>query len=208
MNRRLKVAILAAAVIAATVSAVSGCATPGEQEVRMRGFRDTGWAFIIVDIQGGLMPFYNQGGVIRAVSNLREKAYETGTPVIYIRHCGSSTRRGTESWRIHRSIKPRDGDILIDKEYPSGFTGTALAEILDELGVGTVVAAGISTCHCYSATVYDALVQGYNVVVAADGHSNHYPNARELIDSYNEQFAGQENAAVLPSAGISFPAVR
>jgi len=190
------------------LAVLAGCVSPDAEVLKMRELRRTNWAFVIIDIQKAYLPFFNQGKVIQAALSLRGKADEAGVPVIYLRQNDSDVRPGTSSWEFHPSISPRDTDIVIDKEYPSGFTGTTLSDVMTEFGIETIAAVGISTGHCYAATVYDAVNRGYNVIVVSDGHSNHYPNARELIDSYNVRFADQEAILVVPSGDIDIPGRR
>ncbi len=200
--------LLILCMLTAGILLLIGCRTVGPQELKIKEFRRTGWALVIIDIQKGYMPFYNQSQVIRNVLKLRNEADEAGVPVIYIRNNDGIAKKGTTPWDFHQAITPREEDFIIDKEYPSGFTDTGLEELLRDEEVATLVSTGISTSHCFASTVYDAAARGFNVVVVSDGHSNQYSNARTLIDSYNERFSGSEKIAVIPSGEIRFPRKR
>ncbi|MBI9108938.1 MAG: cysteine hydrolase [Spirochaetales bacterium] len=178
------------------------------QKLKMKDFRKTSWALLIIDLQKAYMPFYLQGHVIGAVLSLREAADEAGVPVIYIRDNNETVKEGRPGWDFYQALAPRDNEIVIDKHTSSGFIDTDLEDILSGFSVETLVLTGISTTHCYAATLYDGLSRGYNIIVVADGHSNHYPNAPVLINSFNERLTVMDKVAVLDSEEIIFPRQR
>lgn len=62
-------------------------------------------------------------------------------------------------------LAPWDGEVVIVKQYASGFFGTSLAATLTAAGIDTVVAAGVSTSGCVRATVTDAMQHGFRPIV-------------------------------------------
>lgn len=65
-------------------------------------------------------------------------------------------------------LVPRDDEVVVTKQYASGFFGTSLASTLCGLGVDTVVIAGVSTSGCIRATATDAMQHGFSPLVVGD----------------------------------------
>jgi nicotinamidase-related amidase len=45
-------------------------------------------------------------------------------------------------------LEPAEGEVVVEKRFPSGFFGTTLASQLAVLGVDTLVICGVSTSGC------------------------------------------------------------
>lgn len=78
------------------------------------------------------------------------------------------SRTSDEPWR---DLDVRDGDLRVEKSSWSAFYpgSSPLPDLLAERGIDTVVVAGTVTNVCVEATVRDASVRDYRVVVVADG---------------------------------------
>ena len=76
--------------------------------------------------------------------------------------------RGSPLTELADGLNPREDEIVIIKQYPSGFFGTNLATILAKQEVDTVLITGLSTSGCVRATVLDALQNGFIPVAIAD----------------------------------------
>jgi nicotinamidase/pyrazinamidase len=80
--------------------------------------------------------------------------------------------RGEEG--IHPELRRR-ADLVVSKgtdpgrEAYSAFDGTGLAETLRERGVRELTISGLATDYCVRASVLDALREGFDVHVLADG---------------------------------------
>lgn len=90
--------------------------------------------------------------------------------VIHVIHRGSPG--GLFDLADHRGaiiddLKPKDGELVIEKMKPNAFAGTDLAARLGEPGQSILV-AGFMTHMCVSSTVRAALDLGYPATVAAD----------------------------------------
>jgi len=70
--------------------------------------------------------------------------------------------------QIHATVAPLAGETIIDKGLPNSFAGTALAEVLEDIGPRPLVVAGFMTHMCVSATVRSALDRGLSSTVAMD----------------------------------------
>jgi len=66
-------------------------------------------------------------------------------------------------------LEPQADDLVLAKPKPSAFFGTQLAGMLTALRVDTVIVTGMTTSGCVRATVNDAFMLNYRVVVPIDG---------------------------------------
>jgi nicotinamidase-related amidase len=128
---------------------------------------------------------------LAAARRLAASARAAGAPVVFV---GLSTTPETDSpvWneRLRRrggdpdvdaalcrageagsefyGPKPTPGELVVFKTRYSGFVGTDLDVKLTEMGVDTLVVAGLTTECCVDSTVRDAFDLDYHVFVAAD----------------------------------------
>ncbi len=64
-------------------------------------------------------------------------------------------------------LERRPSEKLIAKPYDSAFKGTNLGQMLNILGVDTLIVTGCSTCHCVYATCRYA-VEAFHLIVPAE----------------------------------------
>lgn len=86
-------------------------------------------------------------------------------------------------------LTPIDGDVVITKQYASGFFGTSLAATLTSKGIDTAVICGVSTSGCVRATALDACQCGFVPIVVRDAcgdrdHGVHESNLFDLDKKY------------------------
>ena len=70
--------------------------------------------------------------------------------------------------QLVHELQPRGDEIVVTKTTDSALTGTNLRLILHNLGIKTVICAGIFTDQCVSSTVRSLADESYNVVVVED----------------------------------------
>jgi nicotinamidase-related amidase len=70
--------------------------------------------------------------------------------------------------KLVSGLKREPHDICIDKHRISGFWDTPLDSILRNLGVTTLIFAGINADHCVYATLMDANFHGYDTIMLED----------------------------------------
>jgi len=143
---------------------------------------------------GALGAFIDMGVVapaLAAAEKLVSDARAAGAPVVFV---GLSTTPETDSpaWneRMRRrggdpdvdaalcragqpgsefyGPQPAPGELVVRKTRYSGFVGTDLDQRLRDMGVDTLVVAGLTTECCVDSTVRDAFDLDYHVFVAAD----------------------------------------
>lgn len=83
-------------------------------------------------------------------------------------------------------LAPREGEVVIEKQFASSFFKTDLATRLTENGVDSLVVTGLTTSGCVRATVVDGLQHNYPVFVPADavGDRNADAHAANLHDMH------------------------
>ena len=70
--------------------------------------------------------------------------------------------------QIIDDLAPINDEIVVTKTTDSALTGTNLRLILNNLGIKTVVCAGIFTDQCVASTVRSLSDESFNVVVLED----------------------------------------
>ncbi|HEU0195396.1 MAG TPA: cysteine hydrolase family protein, partial [Gaiellales bacterium] len=170
---------------------------------------------LVIDVQNFLVEdprLHDPGPTLEAIAGLQERARRAGVPVLHARHTEQeawSPQPGSREWQIHEDVAPADGEPVVDKLADDAFWGTDLGERLAALGIDRLVVAGMLSEHCVGTTARSAVAHGYDVVVAADGHttlSNDLLEAGRAIEYQNMLLDGfgtpQHEIAVLPSRDI------
>jgi maleamate amidohydrolase len=98
------------------------------------------------------------------------------------------------------SPAPLPGEVVVAKQYASGFFGTSLASILRALGVDTTYVLGFSTSGCVRATALDALQHGFRPLVVAQACGDrdaavHEANLSDLDTKYADVISEAEALA-------------
>ena len=138
---------------------------------------------------------------LASAKRLLELARKGGVPVIYtnvvyhpdgrdggvffqkakpLRHLVAGNPMG--AWA--EGIAPRDGELVVTKQYPSAFFGTSLSSTLAAGGIDTLIITGLTTSGCVRATCVDACSSGFRPMVVADacGDRHQDPHNANLFD--------------------------
>ncbi len=94
-----------------------------------------------------------------------------------------NSQSGTWGSEFYKDIEPQTSDIVIEKHKWSAFSGAdkenkSLKQILDDLGVKTLVIAGVVAETCLETSIRDAYDEDYFVVIPE--HSVGSNNAKQL----------------------------
>jgi len=76
---------------------------------------------------------------------------------------------------MHRQAQ----EVLVEKQWASGFFKTNLAAQLNQQGVDSLLVTGLTTSGCVRATAVDGLQHNFSVVVAADAVGDRDQSAHE-----------------------------
>jgi len=143
--------------------------------------------------------------VVEAVGRVVDAARLAAIPVIFTRVVyqpggadGGIFYRKVPSLKIFEAgspagefpdrVRPRDGDVVVLKQYASAFFGTSLAATLTAKAVDTTIITGLTTSGCVRATVLDAMQSGFIPIVVRDavGDRDERPHEASLFDLDNK----------------------
>ena len=135
-------------------------------------------ALIIIDIQndyfpGGKMELEGSPEASLEAAKLLERFRARGLPLVHIQHVSNRPGAsffvpGTEGVNIHANVAPRDGETVIQKNFPNSFRSTGLLEHLRGLEVDNLIIAGMMTHMCVDATTRAAFDLGFSCSLAHD----------------------------------------
>lgn len=80
---------------------------------------------------------------------------------------------------LMQEVAPREGELVLVKQYASAFFGTSLASTLHAGRIDTLVVVGVSTSGCIRASAVDALQHGFVPVVVRDAVGDRSPGPHE-----------------------------
>lgn len=174
-------------------------------------------ALLIIDVQVGIIDgfsAYRGAEVLDQINILLDRALASGTPVIYVQHDGGDDhplKPDTPAWQIHPAIKPRDGELIINKRSSDSFFETPLERALEERGIKHVVITGCMTEFCVDTACRSAVAHGFDVTLASDAHTtidNPVLKAEQIIAHHNALLdgfdAGTHSVTVKPTESIEF----
>ena len=133
---------------------------------------------IIVDIQNDYFPGGRMElvGIDRASANARTllSAFrDKRWPTVHIQHVSLTPdapffSSGTEGVKIHESVAPAAGEIVIEKHFPNSFRESPLLEQIRKAEVDSLVICGAMSHMCIDATTRHAGDLGFECTVIHD----------------------------------------
>jgi nicotinamidase-related amidase len=136
-------------------------------------------------------PRFDAEGVVQRINALSAAFRQTGKPVIFVQHDGTSEGcfiPGTQDWSLLPELTTASSDILISKTANDSFYETDLAAVLQRESVNHLIVTGCATDFCVESTIQSALVKNYNITVISNGHTSAdrpHAKAKTIIDHYN-----------------------
>jgi len=135
-------------------------------------------AVIVVDVQneyftGNLQIEYPPSSQSLAnIARIMDAATAANVPVVVIQQDSPAESQafaiGSDGWRLHDEIGRRHREVLFHKPLPSAFSGTGLAEWLEQHGIDTVTVVGYMTQNCDDTTIKHAFDRGLDVEFVHD----------------------------------------
>lgn len=104
-------------------------------------------------------------------------------------------KEGSETAKLHPSLRVENGDILLYKPRYGSFSGTDLDMVLRSAGIDTIIVTGICTNICCETTAREAAMRDYHVFFASDGTET-FPIGDLSVE--------QIKAATLATLGLAF----
>ena len=158
-------------------------------------------ALVVIDfINGFADPAVLGGGNIpNAISNtvpLLDDIRAQGLPIAFTRHvyANDGSDHGLFNMklptnndltvdgnlgRVVDELAPRDGELVLEKRYPSAFFGTHFLTWLTTHAIDTLIITGCVTSGCIRATVVDAMCYGFRPMVIEECVGDRAPGPHE-----------------------------
>lgn len=174
------IALLIIALLFALASASAG-EEAKQAEKRMKP------ALLVIDVQNQYLPYMSDEDkkfslevINYAISMFREK----GFPIIRVYHTdlNEGPKPGTEPFEFPASIKIKDEDSKVIKNFPSAFTKTDLEKILQEKDRNTVFLCGLSAVGCVLATYFGAMDREFEAFMLKDALLSHDGEYTDFIE--------------------------
>lgn len=171
-------------------------------------------ALLVIDMQEALINgAYREQAVLATLADVISRARQARLPVIFVQHNHASfapMRRGAPGWQLHAGLAALDGDLRVEKTASDAFYQTSLQQNLEQLGVDTLIVAGMQSEYCVDATARRALSQGFDVILLADCHTtgDGVVSAADIVAHHNAMLANlahpEHKITVLDSAELVF----
>lgn len=97
-----------------------------------------------------------------------ESVTSTNTPTLW--------SKGSFEHDIIETLKPEANEMVIDKNTSSAFNSTGIEWMLRNMGIETLVVAGMASDMCVETTSRDAADRGFNVIIAEDASATFFPD--------------------------------
>jgi nicotinamidase-related amidase len=131
---------------------------------------------IVIDAQKeyteGVLPLAGIDRSIAALAAFLARARAAGVPIVHVVQIGKPGGRicapGGPFVEVIDAVKPRAGEIVVEKRFPSSFTATTLEAELVRLGRKNLVLTGYMTHMCVNSTTRAAAEAGYHCTVVAE----------------------------------------
>lgn len=133
-------------------------------------------ALILIDYQNeyrhGQLALPDEAAASDKARQLRAWADQAGIAVIHVLHRAPPTApifaAESTGFQPIDGLVPANGETVIHKHLPSAFTGTALADFLQDKAIETLIVAGYMTHNCVDSTAREAFHRGCRVAIVAD----------------------------------------
>ncbi|WP_019142832.1 cysteine hydrolase family protein [Noviherbaspirillum massiliense] len=130
-------------------------------------------ALVVIDVQNeyvsGKLPigYPDVQLSLRQIGQAIDAAREKDIPVVVVQNTAPAGVpifvKGTPGWELHEVVTRRKFDHYVEKNLPSAFTGTDLADWVAAHGIDTLTVAGYMTHNCVDSTIKHALHAGLAV---------------------------------------------
>ena len=162
---------------------------------------------LVIDFQYGMtdpecpLGSTNLDGPIEVTQSVLAAARGAGVPVIYARVAYRPDladgglfiekvpslawlKQGSRWVEIDERVKPEPDEYILTKRHSSAFIGTEFQQVLQTMGIDTIISVGCSTSGCVRQTAVDANAYGFRSVVISDavGDRSHEQRLANLVD--------------------------
>ncbi|WP_101846194.1 isochorismatase family cysteine hydrolase [Halobacillus sp. Marseille-P3879] len=142
-----------------------------------------------MDFEGGEDLLKHSKKIVPSINQLRQQAKQNGMPVIYVNDNFGLWQDNADEIieecmkgpgkSIVKEVLPEEDDYFIIKPKHSGFFGTQLSILLEQLQIKNLVLTGVAGDICVLFTANDAYMRDYNLWIPKD------TTASELVEDNN-----------------------
>lgn len=134
-------------------------------------------ALILIDIQNiyfteGPYKLYKPEECADNVLKVLEYFRKNKLPIIHVKHkfkIGPDVKEKDYLIDFYNVVSPKEGEYVVEKNYPNSFLQTNLKEVLDACNVDELVISGMMSHMCVDTTVRAAMDYNYKVKLVGDG---------------------------------------
>ncbi len=167
---------------------------------------------ILVDLQNDYYPGGSMElvGILEATANaqiLLNEFRKSKLTIIHIQHISARPGAtfflpGTDGAKIRQTVAPQGDEIVVVKNFPNSFRGTALLEILKTEKPGNLVICGAMSHMCIDATTRAAFDLGFKCVVAEDACAT-----RDLVFKNQTVRASDVHASFMAALSVPYATI-
>ena len=157
-------------------------------------------ALLIIDMQKAMFADeseqpYRGREVLANNQRLLEAARKTNLPVIFVQHTleAGKFQKGSPTWEICSEITPLPTEYVVEKSKRDSFYKTGLHELLQKLGIDSLIITGMQTERCVDTTCRRAVSLDYHCVLVSDAHSTFDTEvlpAERIVAHHNDVLSG------------------
>ncbi len=138
---------------------------------------------LAVGLAAGLLTVHTREGHVPDLSDCPpyklERSRRAGAEIGSKGPLGRLLVRGEVGHDFVESLRPRPGEIVIDKPAYSGFSHTTLHQTLTKRSIETLIITGVTTEVCVSSTLRSAVDLGYRCITVSDACASGDPDLHE-----------------------------
>ncbi|MEH7494721.1 cysteine hydrolase family protein [Neobacillus niacini] len=159
-------------------------------------------ALLVIDAQQELIEgnenessVFKKEELLKNINLVIEKAKEAEAIVVFVRDKDVAGGEG-EGFQVHQKINISPASMIFDKKATNSFYGTGLLDYLKDNEIEHLVIMGCQTEYCIDSAVRTASINGFDVTLAADGHSTRDSSmltAEQIINHHNRALHGHDN---------------
>lgn len=129
-------------------------------------------ALVVIDAQNGVLAdAWNVAEVVGRIADLVDRARESGTEVVWVRHSSGELSPGSDQWQIVEQLSPAEGEAIVEKTHASSYEDTDFDEVLADRGIGHLIVTGAQSDCCVRSTIHGGFARGYDVTLVSDAHT-------------------------------------
>src|SRR6476661_5621932 len=132
--------------------------------------------------EAGMTVIHTREGHVPDLSDCPPAKLNRGNPSLRIGDPGPKGRiliRGEYGHDIVDELAPLPGELVIDKPGKGAFYATDLQELLEIVGITSLIVTGVTTEVCVHTTVREANDRGYECLVLADCVGSYFPEFQQ-----------------------------